>query len=131
MTRYYNTPRHTHRILSVSPHFLKTFLLAFLTLIAVIMGSCQKEVLKLGADILPSGDFVSIKSIDTLSVFSYTMFDDSVRTDKPTYSYLGQLNDPYFGTSTAGFVTQIRLSTCMGHYWFYSRLNEIVSASSR
>lgn len=45
-----------------------------------------------------------------MSVFSYTMLNDSIRTDNSTYSYLGQLNDPYFGTSTAGFVTQIRLS---------------------
>jgi hypothetical protein len=110
MTRYYNSPRHTHRIASVSQHFLKIFQLTFLTLIALIAGSCQKEVLKLGADILPSGDFVSIKSVDTLSVFSYTMFDDSIRTDKALYSFLGQLDDPYFGTTTAGFVTQIRLS---------------------
>jgi hypothetical protein len=110
MTRYYNSPRHTHRIVSVSQHFLKIFRLTLFTLIAFITGSCQKEVLKLGADILPSSDFVTIKSVDTLSVFSYTMLDDSIRTDKASYSYLGQLYDPYFGTSTAGFVTQIRLN---------------------
>jgi hypothetical protein len=110
MTRYYNSPLHTHRNGSVSQHFLKIFRLTLLTLIAFIASSCQKEVLKLGADILPSGDFVSIRSIDTLSVFSYTMLDDSIRTDKAPYSYLGQLKDPYFGTTTAGFVTQIRLN---------------------
>ena len=27
----------------------------------------------------------------------------------PLISYLGQIYDPYFGTTTAGFVTQIRL----------------------
>jgi hypothetical protein len=110
MTRYYNSFRHTHRIVSVSQHFIKIFQLTLLTMIALIVGSCQKEVLKLGSDILPSGDFVSMKSIDTLSVFSYTMSDDSIRTDKAPNSYLGQLYDPYFGTSTAGFVTQIRLN---------------------
>ena len=110
MTRYYNCFRHTHRIVSVSQHFIKIFRLTLLTMIAFIVGSCQKEVLKLGADILPAGDFVSMKSIDTLSVFSYTMLDDSIRTDKALNSYLGQLYDPYFGTSTVGFVTQIRLN---------------------
>jgi len=110
MTRYYNSLRHTHRIVSVSQHLIKIFQLTLLTLIAFIAGSCQKEVLKLGADILPSGDFVSIKSVDTLSVFSYTMLDESIRTDKALYSFLGQTHDPYFGTTTAGFVTQIRLS---------------------
>jgi hypothetical protein len=110
MTRYYNSLRHTHRIVSVSQHFIKISQITLLTLIAVIAGSCQKEVLKLGADILPSNDFVTIKSVDTLSVFSYTMLDDSIRTDKALYSFLGQMQDPYFGTTTAGFVTQIRLN---------------------
>jgi hypothetical protein len=110
MTRYYNSLRHSHRIVSVSKHFIKIFQITLLTLIVIIAGSCQKEVLKLGADILPSSDFVSIKSVDTLSVFSYTMLDDSIRTDKALYSYLGQVQDPYFGTTTAGFVTQIRLN---------------------
>jgi hypothetical protein len=110
MTRYFSSLRHTHRIVSVSQNFLKIFRFALIAIMAFIAGSCQKEVLKLGSDILPSGDFVSIKSTDTLSVFSYTMLDDSIRTDNATYSFLGQLYDPYFGTSSAGFVTQIRLS---------------------
>ena len=38
------------------------------------------------------------------------MYDDSVRTDLPSTSYLGQIYDPYFGSTNAGFVTQIRLS---------------------
>jgi len=39
------------------------------------------------------------------------MFNDSVRTDNPALSYLGQLYDPYFGTTTAEFVTQIRMAS--------------------
>ncbi len=38
------------------------------------------------------------------------MFNDSARTDLPTLSYLGQTFDPFFGTSSAGFVSQIRQS---------------------
>jgi hypothetical protein len=79
-------------------------------MVTVLAGSCKKEVLKIGGDILPEGDFVSIKSIDTLSIFSYTMYDDSARTDLSSVSYLGQDYDPYFGTTTAGFVSQIRLN---------------------
>jgi hypothetical protein len=45
-------------------------------MVTVLAGSCKKEVLKIGGDILPEGDFVSIKSIDTLSIFSYTMYQD-------------------------------------------------------
>ena len=109
MTRYYNSSRHTHRFVSVSQHLIKIFRLTLIALIAFLISSCEKKILNMGADLLPEGDFISLKAIDTLSVFSYTMYDDSVRSDNPSISYLGQISDPYFGTTTAEFVTQIRL----------------------
>lgn len=111
MIRYYNNSQHTHRIVSVSQIFFKAILLALFVMITAFASSCKKEILKIGGDILPAGDFVSIKGIDTLSVFSYTMYDDSARTDLSPVSYLGHDYDPYFGSTTAGFVTQIRLNT--------------------
>jgi Domain of unknown function (DUF4270) len=111
MTRYCNTSRHNRRFVSVPQQFISFFQLALFTILAVFVSSCEKQVLKNGSDILPLSDFVSIKSIDTLSVFSYTMYDDSVRTDLPSTSYLGRVYDPYFGTTDAEFVTQIRLNT--------------------
>jgi hypothetical protein len=111
MTRYYNSFRNIHRIVSVSYPSLRIFRLILYVFIAIVVCSCEKGILATGSDILPQGDFVSIKSIDTLSVFSYTKEDDSVRTDNPSVSYLGQLYDPYFGTTTAGFVSQVRLNT--------------------
>jgi hypothetical protein len=110
MTRYYNNCRTNNRINSVSKYLLSLSRLTFFALITVFASSCEKGVLKMGNDLLPSDDFVSVKSIDTLSVFSYTMFDDSVRTDSPAKSYLGEAYDPYFGTTTAGFVSQLRLN---------------------
>ena len=59
---------------------------------------------------LPGSDFVSIIGTDTIKAISYTMFDDSIRTDNPSLSYLGQIYDPYFGTTTAEFVSQIRMN---------------------
>jgi hypothetical protein len=110
MIRYYNTSCSAHRIVSVSQQFFRIIRLSLFALIVVLSASCKKEVLKIGGDILPQSDFVTVKSIDTLSVFSYLMFDDSIRTDNPLTSYLGQVYDPYFGTTNAGFVTQIRLN---------------------
>ena len=110
MTRYYNRSRHTNRIVSVSPPLFRIFRLTVFALIVTVVSSCEKQVLKTGADILPKSDFVSLHSIDTLSVFSYTMSDDSVRTNNPSISYLGKNYDPYFGTTSAGFVSQLRLS---------------------
>jgi Domain of unknown function (DUF4270) len=109
MIRYFNSSQHTHRFVSVSQHLIKIFRLTLIALIAFLISSCEKKILNMGADLLPEGDFISLKAIDTLSVFSYTMYDDSVRSDNPSISFLGQISDPYFGTTTAEFVTQIRL----------------------
>jgi hypothetical protein len=73
------------------------------------MVSCEENPTKIGNELLPSNDFVTIKSFDTLRVWSYTDFNDSTRTDNPSLSFLGQINDPYFGTTSTEFVTQIRL----------------------
>jgi Domain of unknown function (DUF4270) len=110
MTRYYNSYQNSHRFVSVPQNLFRIFFTTFILMVTVLAGSCKKEVLKIGGDILPEGDFVSIKSIDTLSVFSYTMYDDSARSDLSSVSYLGQDYDPFFGTTTAGFVSQIRLN---------------------
>ena len=108
MTRFYNNQPHTSGILSVAQHLFRKLQLTLIILIVILAASCEKGILKIGSDILPDGDFVSINSIDTLSVFSYTMYD-SIRTDNPTIAYLGEVYDPYFGTTTAEFVTQLRL----------------------
>jgi hypothetical protein len=109
MTRYSNSLRNICRGLSVSQYISGILNLLLSALVIFFISSCKKETLKLGSDILPGTDFVSINSIDTLSAFSYTMFNDSIRTDHPTKSYLGQDFDPYFGSTTSGFVSQIRL----------------------
>ncbi len=110
MTRYSNSYRHKHRIASELQLFTRIFSLALFSLFALITTSCEKGILKIGTDLLPNEDFVSISSIDTLSVFSYTMYDEVIRSDNPSVSYLGQIIDPVFGTTSADFVTQLRLN---------------------
>jgi len=80
-----------------------------LTGIFILIISCEEDPSKIGRKILPDSDFVNIESTDTVTVRSFTMFSDSVRSDNPSTSYLGQLYDPYFGTITAEFVSQLRL----------------------
>src|SRR5450759_4140354 len=88
MTRYYNRSRHTNRIVSVSPQLFRILRLTLFALIVTVVSSCEKQVLKIGADILPKSDSVSL-NFDTLNVFSYTMSDDSVSTNNLSISYLG------------------------------------------
>jgi hypothetical protein len=89
----------------------KTINLILFTLAALIFVSCEENPTIIGTSMLPSSDFVVTKSIDTLSARSYTVYVDSIRSDNPTSSNVGTLYDPYFGTTTTGFVTQIRLGS--------------------
>jgi hypothetical protein len=109
MTRYYHNLQHIPRIYSVVPHFFKIPILTLFTLVIVSVTSCEENPTSIGNKILPSGDFVEILSIDTLSAFSYTVYEDSVRSDNPSISYMGEIYDPYFGTTSTGFVSQVRM----------------------
>jgi hypothetical protein len=109
MTRYYNSLRNFRRINSVSHRIFTIFCLTIFVPAVFFMVSCEENPTKIGNELLPSNDFVTIKSFDTLRVWSYTDFNDSTRTDNPSLSFLGQINDPYFGTTSTEFVTQIRL----------------------
>ncbi len=113
MTRYYHNSQLTRRSASVPHDIFKVLSLTFFAIVSFFVSSCEEKPTLIGNDLLPGNDFVKISSIDTLSARSYTMYDDSVRTDNPSVSYLGQINDPYFGTTTANFVSQIR----MGGAW--------------
>jgi hypothetical protein len=113
MTRFYHSSEYPGRFISVSHNNFNIIRLIIFALVVFFVTSCEEGPTLIGSDMLPGSDFVYTKSIDTLSVFSYTMYDDSVRTDNPSVSYLGQIYDPYFGTTTAEFVTQIR----MGNEW--------------
>ncbi|MCJ7446452.1 MAG: DUF4270 domain-containing protein [Bacteroidales bacterium] len=108
MTKYYHSFTFPNRYFS--DNLLNTFRLTFFSAILFFAVSCEEDPTTIGKKILPASDFVTVISTDTISVSSYTMYTDSVASDNPTYSYLGQIYDPYFGTTTAGFVTQLRLS---------------------
>ena len=109
MTRFYHSSEHPFRFISVSHNLFSIFRLTFFALIVFFISSCEEDPTKIGSGLLPGSDFVLIQGTDTLSVWSYTMYDDSVRTDNPAVSYMGQIYDPYFGTTTAEFVSEIRM----------------------
>lgn len=75
-----------------------------------VAGSCEDPASIAGSKLLPASDFVTIDS-KLLHVRSYTMYRDSISSEMPSTSYLGSIYDPYFGTTTGEFVSQLRLST--------------------
>jgi hypothetical protein len=109
MTRYFHSSNISRRFTSVSHNILSISRLTVIALLVYFTTSCEEGPTKIGADMLPESDFVAIKSIDTLSACSYTVYENAIRSDNPSLSYLGSTYDPYFGTTTADFVTQIRL----------------------
>ncbi|MDQ1332479.1 MAG: hypothetical protein QG576_514 [Bacteroidota bacterium] len=111
MTRFYHSPVLSRRTSSV--FILNNIFAAFLAVILFLAASCEEDPTQIGRNLLPSGDSVTIMSTDTFRVKSWTMYSNSIQSDNPSTSYLGQLYDPYFGTTTASFVTQIR----MGSEW--------------
>lgn len=111
MTRYYHSIHHINRITSAPLRIFKTLSLSLVTLVTLFLYSCEEDPITIGKSLLPNSDFINIHSIDTLSVFSYTDFVDSVSSENPSVSYMGSIYDPYFGTTKAGFVSEIRMTS--------------------
>jgi len=107
MTKFYHSITSLHR--NSSDSLLNNLLPAILTVVMFCVVSCEEKPTIIGNDILPASDFVTVTSSDSIGVRSFTMYNDSIPSSNPSYSYLGEVFDPYFGTTSAGFVTQIRL----------------------
>jgi hypothetical protein len=96
--------------------FQKMTLLRVILLLAavVIIDSCTKPSL-IGEEILPPEDAVNVQSTDTISMFTTTIKGDSTRTYTQESSlqlsnyFVGRLDDPIFGNSTAITYAQARL----------------------
>ena len=89
----------------------RVFGLSATFLIALFLAvSCKKKDSSLGADLLNPNQLLNSAQIDTFSLKTYTVEEDSVITDNPVYAVLGSYNDPKFGTFNANFYTQFRLS---------------------
>lgn len=91
---------------------LKNRLIYFLMVAfaAIIVSSCQKEPDLIGLNLLPPGEYLNLDHIDTTSIVAYTVREDSLRTDELSLNLVGSIADPLFGTTTASFYTQYRLT---------------------
>jgi hypothetical protein len=108
MTRYFHN--YTPHLRSFSEYISKTFLAAFFAGILFFASACEEAPSFIGSKLLPNSDFVTINSA-LLGTRSYTMYTDSIESENPSVSYLGKIYDPYFGSTTAEFVSQIRLGS--------------------
>jgi len=93
-----------------SNHFRIFSVFASLVILIFLVYSCKKDPYQVGINLLPPSDTLNIRTSDTASFVAYTVLQDSIRTDETTLSMLGSLMDPVFGSTTAGFYMQYRLS---------------------
>ncbi len=111
MTRSYHKQIPAFRFNSGNFQFFKIFIPVIFTVIVLFASSCEEGPTTIGSKLLPGTDFVTLTGTDTLSVFTYTRYDTASRSDNATVSYLGSIYDPYFGMTSAEFVSQIRLGS--------------------
>jgi hypothetical protein len=109
MTRFYHNFSFNFRSKSGDNNFHQVLRPALFVLAVLFLLSCEEDATKIGSELLPSNDYVTIGSTDTLSVYSYTFYDNSLPTSNPQIGFVGSIFDPYFGTTTTEFVSQVRL----------------------
>ncbi|MCX6246653.1 MAG: DUF4270 domain-containing protein [Bacteroidetes bacterium] len=100
--------------------------LLFLVVLLFLAYSCKKDPYQIGSSLLPPSDTLNIKATDTASFVAYSVLQDSVRTDETKLSILGSLMDPVFGSTTAGFYMQYRLSAEAPDFGINPSLDSIV-----
>jgi len=71
---------------------------------------CKKKEDGIGLNVQPQGDQLNVELIDTASIITYTIKEDSLKSDElDGPSMLGTYVDPYFGKMDASIVSQLRL----------------------
>lgn len=80
-------------------------------LLILAIFSCNKDPYEIGFDLLPPSDTLNVRTTDTCAVEAFSMKQDSVRTDKTSSLIMGSMMDPIFGKTTAGFYSQVQLSS--------------------
>lgn len=78
----------------------------FLLFAAIALSvSCKKES-AIGTDIQPDTDLINALATDSVSLFTYTVKEDSLRSDEPAIVQIGNINDIQFGKTSASLFTQ-------------------------
>ncbi len=76
----------------------------------LLSSSCQKPEEDLGIDLQRDQDLLGVNGLDTFSLKTYTVSEDSIRTDKLSPALVGAYIDPVFGFVKTSHNTVLRLS---------------------
>jgi len=88
---------------------LKHSLLWIALLMTGLFASCNDEG-AVGLDLLPNPDGIGVFRLDTFSLRTYTVTEDSLEVQQPPILALGEVFDPVFGLSKVGMTYQVLLT---------------------
>ncbi len=77
----------------------------------VLLAHCTKPEQDLGIGLQDQDRLLQLSGIDTFTVRSFTLIEDSIRSDKFNPGLVGAYNDPIFGFSKAEHITELRLTS--------------------
>lgn len=87
----------------------KQKLLAIALPLAGLFASCNEDG-AVGLDLIPNNNGIGVFQVDTFSMRSYTIREDSIPSQNPPRFALGDILDPVFGSSSASIAFQVRLT---------------------
>lgn len=88
---------------------LKYDLLWIALLLTGLFASCNDDG-AVGLDLLPNPDGIGVFKLDTFSIRTYTVTEDSLEVQQPPILALGEVSDPVFGLSKVGLTYQVLLT---------------------
>lgn len=109
MTSYYHNSYRPYRTISVPSVKIKITAIIALVCSVFVLVSCTEKSTMIGSGLLPGSDFVNVRSTNAIGITSYTNYTDSVNTTNKSFLFLGGLQDPYFGSDSLDFVSQLRI----------------------
>ncbi|MBZ0244086.1 MAG: DUF4270 domain-containing protein [Bacteroidales bacterium] len=105
---------------------LKQLVLSTTVIALLLTFSCSKKPERIGDNLQPDQNNIQLFHTDTISIVAYSVAEDSIRTDSPSNILFGSMKDPVFGTTTAGFFTQVRLSSNGHNFGSNPQLDSLV-----
>ena len=92
---------------------MKREVLKFLTslfCVAAVFASCSKSPENIGVDFQSDDNFLNLQFTDTVEIQCHSALVDSISTTE-VMPLLGSVIDPVYGLTTAGFYTQLHISS--------------------
>ncbi|MEZ5008006.1 MAG: DUF4270 domain-containing protein [Chitinophagales bacterium] len=106
MNNYFEESRSTNPV--KTENLLMKYWLLIFSACSLLIWSCN-ETIPVGSEILPNSDGQGNFFSDTTTLFSTTVREDSLRSDKLFLSQLGFSNDPVFGKTKSSLMMGFRI----------------------